>query len=144
MFSCGKSKGIMNNIFKEVSPKQWKSDIYTIKELTKSHSLRLALACLSGLLLSSINGAIAWFVKPVLDGLFFEKNNALLMVLPMGVIFLFVLCGLFAFSNNYLMFSTGAKIVRVFRHSVFDRNTEVSHSLFFTKIKRLDNIESAD
>jgi subfamily B ATP-binding cassette protein MsbA len=134
----------MDHIFKEVSPKQWKSDIYTIKELTKSHSMRFALACVSGLLLSSINGAIVWFVKPVLDGLFFEKNNALLMVLPIGIIFLFVLRGLFAFSNNYLMFSTGAKIVRAFRHAVFEKNTEVSHVLFFTKIKRHDNIESAD
>jgi ABC-type multidrug transport system fused ATPase/permease subunit len=103
----------MNSVFREVSPKQWKNDIYTIKELMKIHYLRLALACVSGLFLSSINGAIAWFVKPVLDGLFVEKNNALLMVLPIGVFFLFVLRGLFALSNNYLMFSTVQKADRI-------------------------------
>ncbi len=123
----------MNSIFKEVSPKQWKNDIYTIKKLTKSHYLRLALACVSGLFLSSINGAIAWFVKPVLDGLFVEKNNALLMVLPIGVFFLFVLRGLFAFSNNYLMFSIGAKIVRTFRHAVFEKILRLPMSFFSQK-----------
>ena len=120
----------MNNIFREVSPKQWKNDIYTIKELTKIHYLRLALACVSGLFLSSINGAIAWFVKPVLDGLFVEKNNALLMVLPIGVFFLFLLRGLFAFSNNYLIFSVGAKIVRALRHSVFGKILRLPMSFF--------------
>ena len=123
----------MNSVFREVSQKQWKNDIYTIKELMKIHYLRLALACVSGLFLSSINGAIAWFVKPVLDGLFVEKNNALLMVLPIGVFFLFVLRGLFAFSNNYLMFSTGAKIVRALRHAVFGKILMLPMSFFLQK-----------
>ncbi|HJP17032.1 MAG TPA: ABC transporter ATP-binding protein [Nitrospinota bacterium] len=123
----------MKNIFKEVSPKQWKNDFYTIKELTKSHYLRLALACVSGLFLSSINGAIAWYVKPVLDGLFVERNNALLMVLPIGVFFLFVLRGLFAFSNNYLMFSIGAKVVREFRHLIFEKILRLPMSFFSQK-----------
>ena len=123
----------MNNIFKEVSPKQWKNDIYTIKELTKSHYLRLALACVSGLFLSSINGAIAWFVKPVLDGLFVEKNNALLMVLPIGVFFLFVFRGLFAFTNNYLMYSTGAKIVRAVRQAVYEKILRLPMSFYTQK-----------
>lgn len=124
---------MMDNIFKEVSPKQWKNDIYTIKELTKSHYPRLALACVSGLLLSLINGAIAWFVKPVLDGLFVEKNNALLMILPVGVFFLFVLRGLFAFTNNYLMLSTGAKILRAVRHAIFEKILRLPMSFFSQK-----------
>ena len=123
----------MDNIFREVSPKQWKNDIYTIKELTKSHYLRLALACVSGLFLSSINGAIAWFVKPVLDGLFVEKNNALLMVLPIGVFFLFVFRGLFAFTNNYLMYSTGAKIVRAVRQAVYEKILRLPMSFYTQK-----------
>ncbi len=124
---------MMDNIFKEVSPKQWKNDIYTIKELTKSHYPRLALACVSGLLLSLINGVIAWFVKPVLDGLFVEKNNALLMILPVGVFFLFVLRGLFAFTNNYLMLSTGAKILRAVRHAIFEKILRLPMSFFSQK-----------
>ena len=123
----------MDSIFKEVSSKQWKNDVYTIKELTKSHYPRLALASISGLLLSSINGVIAWFVQPVLDGLFVEKNNAFLMILPIGVFFLFVFRGLFAFSNNYLMFSIGAKIVRELRHAVYEKILRLPMSFYTQK-----------
>jgi len=123
----------MENIFKEVSTKEWKNDIYTIKELTKKHYLRLALACVSGLLLSAINGAIAWFVKPVLDSLFVEKNIELLIILPIAVFFLFVLRGLFAFSNNYLMFSVGAKIVRELRQAVYEKILRLPMSFFSQK-----------
>ena len=123
----------MEKIFKEVSSRQWKNDIYTIKELTKKHYLRLALTIICGLFLSSINGAIAWFVKPALDNLFVQKNHALLMILPVGVFILFTLRGLFAFSNNYLMYSIGAKIVRTVRLAAYDKILRLPMSFYAQK-----------
>jgi subfamily B ATP-binding cassette protein MsbA len=111
----------MNTDFMAVSEKDWKNDIHTIWALTRKHLSRLLVAGLCSLLVSSANGAIAWMMKPSLDGLFLEKNASLQILLPLGVFLLFVLRGLFTFCNNFLMSSIGAKIVRYLRETVYNK-----------------------
>lgn len=123
----------MKNIFKEVSSKQWKNDFYTIWALTKSHLSRLIITVVCSLALASINGMIAWLVKPALDNLFVEANRNLLFLLPFGVFLLFAFRGLFAFCNNYLMSSIGAKVVKSLRQSVYDKLLRISMSFYSQK-----------
>jgi ATP-binding cassette, subfamily B, bacterial MsbA len=111
----------MNTDFMAVSEKDWKNDIHTIWALTRKHLSRLLVAGLCSLLVSAANGAIAWMMKPSLDGLFLEKNASLQILLPLGVFLLFVLRGLFTFCNNFLMSSIGAKIVRYLRETVYNK-----------------------
>jgi subfamily B ATP-binding cassette protein MsbA len=111
----------MHNIFKEISKKEWKNDVYTMWCLMRKHLGRLIIAVVCSLLLASVNGAIAWLVKDVLDNLVVEKNQTFLMFLPVGVFALFFLRGSFAFANNFLMNSIGAKIVRALRKSLYER-----------------------
>jgi subfamily B ATP-binding cassette protein MsbA len=111
----------MDEYFREVSDKEWKNDLYTVWSLTRPHLLRLLLAILSGIVLSAINGAIAYLVKPSLDSLFVEKNRTALYLLPIGVFILFVFRGLFTFCNNFLMNSVGAKIVKTLRQGLYEK-----------------------
>jgi subfamily B ATP-binding cassette protein MsbA len=111
----------MDRYFKEVSDKEWKNDLYTVWSLTKPHLLRLFVAILCGIVLSAINGAIAYLVKPSLDSLFVEKNRTVLYLLPIGVFILFVFRGLFTFCNNFLMNSVGAKIVKTLRQGLYEK-----------------------
>ena len=73
------------------------------------------------ILLSSINGSIAWFVKPSVDNLVLLKNKSFLVFLPVGVLLLFSLKGFFSFANNFLMSSIGAKIVKSLRKQFFEK-----------------------
>jgi subfamily B ATP-binding cassette protein MsbA len=81
---------------------------------------RIALAALFSLLISGINGALAWVVKPALDGIFLEKDATLLSLLPFAVLALFVCKGGFSFAQVYLMKSAGVKVVRDLRNRLYE------------------------
>lgn len=94
----------------------------TVKRLLKlvrPYWGRVVLAGILSLVISGINGGLAWLVKPALDGIFFEKNEMLLIIMPLAVLVLFLLRGLFFFCQSYLMRSIGAKIVRDMRNRLF-------------------------
>ncbi|MEW6163304.1 MAG: ABC transporter ATP-binding protein [Nitrospirota bacterium] len=96
--------------------------VETIKRilgLIKPYWGRIVLAGLMSLIVSGINGGLAWLVKPALDGIFLEKNKTLLAILPLAILMLYFLRGLFAFFQSYLMRSTGAKVVRDMRNRLF-------------------------
>jgi len=123
----------MKNFFRETSSKEWKNDFHTIWALTRQHLPRLIVAVLCSLALSAINGGIAWLVKPSLDSLFVEKNRTILFLLPAGVFLLFVFRGLFAFLNNFLMSSIGAKIVKTLRQALYNKLLSLPISFFSKK-----------
>jgi subfamily B ATP-binding cassette protein MsbA len=123
----------MDGIFREVSSREWKNDLYSIWALTRKHIPRLSLAAISGLALSAINGAIAWLIKPSVDNLFVEKNRTFLLFLPVGVFMLFTLRGAFSFCNDYLMSSIGAKIVKSLRQSLYNKLLRLPMSFYSRK-----------
>lgn len=123
----------MDNIFREISAKEWKNDIYTIFLLTRKHFLRLIVAVISGLVYSGLNGAIAWLVKPAIDDLLVQKNKTYLILLPIGVFFLFSLRGFFSFTNNFLMSSIGRKTVKDLRQEFFEKLLRLPIALFSQK-----------
>ncbi|MDH5201740.1 MAG: ABC transporter ATP-binding protein/permease [Nitrospirota bacterium] len=90
-----------------------------IIKLVQPYWGRVVLAGILSLIISGINGGLAWLVKPALDGIFFEKNETLLIIMPLAVLVLFLLRGSFFFCQSYLMRSIGAKIVRDMRNRLF-------------------------
>ncbi len=98
-----------------------KEDIAVFWRLSRPYIVRLAAAMACSLVLSGINGAIAWGTKSAVDDILIMKKASYLYLLPVGVIVLFSLDGLFSFCNNYLMSSIGAKIVRTVRREVYNK-----------------------
>ncbi|MBM4140724.1 MAG: ABC transporter ATP-binding protein [Nitrospira sp.] len=88
-------------------------------KLVRPYWGRVVLAGILSLIISGINGGLAWLVKPALDGIFLEKNKTLLVVMPLAVLILYLLRGLFFFFQSYLMRSTGVKVVRDMRNRLF-------------------------
>jgi subfamily B ATP-binding cassette protein MsbA len=82
---------------------------------------RIALAAVISLLISGMNGGLAWLVKPALDGIFLEKDATLLALLPFAILALYLLRGVFSFFQSYLMRSVGAKVVRDIRGELYGR-----------------------
>jgi len=107
--------------FSKRHEKNWKNDLFIFWDFSVPHIWRLLAAMLCGLILAGINGAIAWSIQPIMDSLFVKKSSGFLLLLPLGVIALFSMRGLFTFFTNYLMTSIGAKIVRSIRQGIFNR-----------------------
>ncbi len=111
----------MESIFRKYRRGTGRDDLAILWELSRPYTGRLVAAAACSLILSGINGAIAWSIKPALDSIFIEKKAEYLYLLPVGVILLFLLRGIFTYCNNYLMASIGAKIVRFMRQEVYQK-----------------------
>jgi subfamily B ATP-binding cassette protein MsbA len=87
--------------------------------LIKPYWGRIAAAALMSLLISGMNGGLAWLVKPALDGIFVKRDAVLLAILPFAILALYLLRGVFSFFQSYLMRSVGAKVVRDIRGALY-------------------------
>jgi subfamily B ATP-binding cassette protein MsbA len=88
-------------------------------QFVKPYRFKLALSMIFMSLVAGTNGLIAFSVKPVLDKIFFEKNSALLYIIPFGIVLLYFCKGIFEYLQAYLMGYVGQKVVNDIRNLVF-------------------------
>jgi|WetSurMetagenome_2_1015567.scaffolds.fasta_scaffold00094_37 ATP-binding cassette, subfamily B, bacterial MsbA len=110
-----------DEIFRKYRGGDWKGDLTIFWHLSLPYFPRLAAAMICSFILSGIDGAIAWGTKMAVDDVLIMKSIEYLYLLPVAVVFLFILKGVFTFFNNYLMGSIGAKIVRTIRQQVYEK-----------------------
>lgn len=70
---------------------------------------------------SGISGAMAWYVKPVIDGINLNKDTQIITIFPLAYVAFFTLKGLFSFIHSFLMRAVGAKVVRDVREQLFKK-----------------------
>lgn len=76
-----------------------------------------AIAC-SGLV-ALLSGVYAWLAKPVLDGVFIEKNESLWVILPVALIGVAVLKAIFSYGVGYLMAYVTNRVIADIRQELF-------------------------
>ena len=86
-----------------------------------SYRIRLAGAIVCAAMVAALSGVYAWLVRPVLDGIFISKDSTLLMVLPLVILAVAVLKGLFNYGQNYLMNYVGFRVVTDIRQQLFEQ-----------------------
>ena len=101
-------------------------------DLVKPYWTKLALAMVCMLFVSAFTAAQAYLVQPALDDVFLKKNTRLLFLLPVAVILLFLLKGIFDYGQSYLMNFVGLRIVADIREKLYGHLQNLSLS-FFTK-----------
>jgi subfamily B ATP-binding cassette protein MsbA len=111
----------LETIFKRYSSGRIADDFIILWHLSRPYWGRLAVAGLCSIIISGVDGAIAWSVKPATDHIFIGRQSEYLYLLPLGVFALFSMRGLFTVFNNYLMASIGGKIVRELRQKVYEK-----------------------
>jgi subfamily B ATP-binding cassette protein MsbA len=72
-------------------------------------------------LVAAFSGAYAWLVKPVLDEIFINKNEGLLLVLPLALFIVSVLKSAFNYGQNYLMNYVGNQVITDIRQELFGK-----------------------
>lgn len=79
----------------------------------------MVLATIFSLCVSAVTGAMAWYIKPLIDGLKTDVN--VIKVYPFLYIAFFLSKGLFSFAHSFLMRIIGAKVVRDVRQKLFEK-----------------------
>lgn len=70
-------------------------------------------------LVAAFSGAYAWLVKPVLDEIFINKNETLLLALPLALFAVSVCKSAFNYGQNYLMNYVGNQVITDIRQALF-------------------------
>jgi ATP-binding cassette, subfamily B, bacterial MsbA len=87
----------------------------------KPYRVRLGAAFACSGLVAAFSGAYAWLVKPVLDEIFINKNESLLLILPLALFAVAVLKSLFNYGQNYLMNYVGNQVITDIRQELFGK-----------------------
>jgi len=81
------------------------------------------LAILCTLVVSATNGLMAWLIKPVINDIFINKDRTFLKLLPLIVVAVSLIKGLFAYFQAYLMQNATWCAVRDIRNDLYSHIT---------------------
>jgi ATP-binding cassette, subfamily B, bacterial MsbA len=98
--------------------------------LLKPYWVRLSGAMLCMLVVAGATSLSAYMVKPVIDNIFIQKNVTALALLPLLIILLYIIKGLSAYGQSYLMSFVGEKIVANLREQLYAHLHKLSLSYF--------------
>ncbi len=77
--------------------------------------------------------ATAYLVKPVIDNIFMNKDQQMLLLLPLLAVLIFFLKGVGAYGQEYLMNYVGEKIIQQYRNSLYEKILDLPVSFMYQK-----------
>jgi len=101
-----------------------------ILNILKPYWGRIVVAAFCSLIISGLNGALAWLVKPAVDKVFVAKDAGSLLFVSSGILIAYSMRGVFSFFQSYLMRSAGAKVVRDIRNSLYQHSAYLPMNFF--------------
>ena len=110
-----------------------KHTISRILQYVKPYKSWLAIAMVCMVVVASMAGAQAYMVKPMLDGIFFKQDRAMLKLVPLAILAIFLVKGLFYFIYNYLLVKVGQSVIRDLRNILYTHIQSLPISFFHTK-----------
>lgn len=91
---------------------------------------KLIIAMVAMVVVAGFNAAQAYMVKPLLDEIFYNKDTRLLHLLPLALLAVFFIKGVFYFVYSYLLEWVGQCIIRDLRNRVYSHINDLSMSFF--------------
>ena len=88
------------------------------------------LAMISMGLVAACTSAVAFLIKPLLDEVFIARDMDKLMIIPGGVLAIYVLKGVFYFGQSYWMSFVGLSIVNDLRIMLYRHMQRLSLAFF--------------
>jgi len=79
-------------------------------EYTKKYVTQIFLALVFSLILAASTSSIAWLLDPAVEKLFIEKNQDLMLLIPLGIIVAFASKGFSLYAAKSLMISVGEEV----------------------------------
>jgi subfamily B ATP-binding cassette protein MsbA len=112
---------------------QKQSTIPRILKYVKPYKSWLAIAMVCMVIVASMGGAQAYMVKPLLDEIFFKKDRTMLMLVPLAIMGIFLVKGLFYYTYNYLLEKVGQSVIRDLRNILYTHIQSLPLSFFQKK-----------
>ena len=91
---------------------------------------RLLVAMGGMIIVAGFNAAQAYMVKPLLDEIFVNKDKVLLNILPLALLAIFLIKGVFYFIYSYLLEWVGQCVIRDLRNRLYTHLNRLSLSFF--------------
>jgi len=79
---------------------------------------------------SAFHGAVAFLVKPALDDIFINKDATRLAIIPVLVLAVYLLKGVFEFAQSYLMNGVGQRVIRDIRDHLYRHMQSLSLAFY--------------
>ncbi|MBW1751031.1 MAG: ATP-binding cassette domain-containing protein, partial [Deltaproteobacteria bacterium] len=96
----------------------------------KPYRSRLIIAMVGMVIVAGFNAAQAYMVKPLLDEIFVNKDRLLLNILPLALLAIFLIKGIFYFVYSYLLEWVGQCVIRDLRNRIYAHLNRLSLSFF--------------
>lgn len=108
-----------------------KEILLRLYEILKPYKVKLCIAMVAMVCVSAFTGAQAYLVKDLLDKVFMERNTTYLKLIPLVVITIFLLKGVFYYLYSILLELVGQSVIRDFRIAIFNHIHKQSLSFFY-------------
>ncbi|HBW22218.1 MAG: hypothetical protein A2X28_00510 [Elusimicrobia bacterium GWA2_56_46] len=117
----------------------------------KPYKLRFIQAAVSMLCLAAIRGGVVYVLGPVIQGIFIDKNLAILKLVLIGLPVMFIFRMAAEYTNAYLMSWIGQKVIQQIRDDLFTHIHRLSIEFYWRKrssdvmsrvINDLNNVQS--
>jgi len=91
---------------------------------------RLLIGALLALVISATKGGTAWAVKPALDEIFLKKDMTKLIILPIGILLLYLTQGIARYVQNYFMRYIAQRVMMEIRNDLYSHIHTMSIRFF--------------
>ncbi len=90
----------------------------------------LVISALCSSVVGGLDGAFAWLVEPVLKKIFAGKDTGIFLLVPLGIIALFIIRGITRFTYDYTMKLAGQKAIQDIRNDVYASTVNMNMAFF--------------
>ena len=112
-----------------------KESFYLYKRLfpfIKPYWKRFVAACFFSIPLALCSAGLAYLVKPALDDVFLKKDTKMLFLIPLGLLFLYFVKGVFEYGYHYQLGFSGNSIIKDVRNRIYS-HLQILSTAYFKK-----------
>ncbi len=91
---------------------------------------RFVISIFATLGIAGTDGAIAYMVKPVLEKMFSQKDAIIFLLLPVGVVSIYIFRGVCRFTSEYFIATGGQLAIQNIREELYRKNMSMSMRFF--------------
>ena len=82
------------------------------------------------IMVSGMEGAIAYLVKPAMDDIFLKRDLVMLRLVPLAILLVYVIKGAARYGQSYLMATVGERVIAKIRFDLYSHLQKLSLSFF--------------
>jgi len=96
----------------------------------RPHLPALIIGTLLAVVVAAMEGAIAWLVKPAMDGVFIRRDETMLKIIPPLFLAAYAAKGLARYGQSYLMAAIGERVIARLRRDLYAHLQRMSLAFF--------------